>query len=165
MTTPPLPPARPVSPRAMTRPPRARSSFGLMSLSVSAGVLVSLVVVFCLVVGGGFSVWMWLGPDIDDAKAVANQYLSRIESHDDAAAYAMLCEDARARLTPASFTALVEDAPRPVSHQLGYGAFLDEPGNEAFVRVTLTDRSGATRQTELTIANDKPWQVCGDPLI
>lgn len=131
----------------------------------TAGIIALAVVAVCAVPAFGFFVWLFLGPDVDDAKAAAGQYLERVEARDDAGAYQLLCAQARRDLTQEAFTAAVDAGPRPAGHAFGRGVFLDEPGHEASIDVQLTDRAGATRRISLTLEDEGSWLVCGDPLI
>jgi len=110
--------------------------------------------------------WMGLGPDIDEPAAAAGRYLERIEAGDDTAAYRMVCARTHRDLTAKAFTARVVAGPRPVSHAVTGGEFLDDPGHVAGLDVRIVDRTGATRQISLTVENGEgAWKVCGETLV
>jgi hypothetical protein len=133
---------------------------------VSGALMLGLVAFLCVVPSFGLFAWLYLGPDIDDAKAAAAHYLELVERGDDAGAYAMICAENQRSLTEKEFAALVEAAPRPATHEIGRAVFLDEPGREAGVSVHVTDSTGAARDIDLRLRGGKsPWLICGDTLI
>ncbi|WP_433382486.1 hypothetical protein ACQPZX_19035 [Actinoplanes sp. CA-142083] len=153
------------SPRIV--PPKRR---GLGAVSVAGIVIASLVLAAALGIFAvaGFGLWVWLhkSPQIDDARAAADQYVTRIEQRDDAAAFEQVCDESRAALTAESFTALVEAGPRPTGHTIERGFFTTEAAKEAQFTAHLTTSSGASRDVDLEVvlAGDD-WRVCGDTLI
>lgn len=151
----------------MSSAPPRRDRLSGVTLGVVIGLVVSAVLAVCAIPAFGFYVWAFLGPDVDDAKAVAGLYLHRIEAGDDAGAYELLCADAREDVTLAGFTALVDEGPRPAGHAVTGASFSTEAGHSATVTVRLTARTGAVRELGLDLEQRAkgPWQVCGDPLI
>jgi hypothetical protein len=147
------------------RPPGGHRGVWLGVGIAASGIAIVAVLAMLAVPVLGFFVWMFLGPDSDDAKATAGDYLQRLEAKDDAGAYALLCADTRRDTDQAAFTGLVEAGPRPAGHEVTAG-HLDEAGRHGDVDVVLTDATGATRplHLRLTYANRK-WSVCGDELI
>jgi hypothetical protein len=111
----------------------------------------------------GFVVWAYLGPDADQPRAAAEQFLQRVEASDDSAAYRSLCASTRNKLSSAAFTAAVNRPARAASHKVTRTAFLDEAGHSAAADVEVTDRTGSVRTIELYLTElDGVWQVCGD---
>ncbi|MFI7607224.1 hypothetical protein ACIBTV_19075 [Micromonospora sp. NPDC049366] len=146
-----------MTPAPPQSPPRSKRTIWLI---VSAcGALLLLLMALPV---GGFLLWLYAGPDLDQPRAVADQFVQQVERNDDVAAYRSLCPDAQERTTLAEFTAEVERLGRPTSHTLGHAAFADEAGSAAFVTVELTDRTGRTTSVDLYLESDAGWQVCGD---
>ena len=157
MTSPP-PYHRPVEP-----PPQRRGSSGRPWV---IWVIVGVAAVSLLCPVTGFLLWMFAGPDLDEPRAAVESYLVRVESGDDAAAYASLCASTRSTATAAQFTEVVLRSTRPVSHRITRVTFSNEAGTQASVTVELTNQAGTVRSVRLTADDeDGAWQVCGYPVI
>ncbi|MCX5065677.1 hypothetical protein OOJ91_07255 [Micromonospora lupini] len=141
----------------MDQPPKAQRTAWIVAGAVILGCLGALALPV-----GGFLLWMYGGPDVDEPRAAADQFVGRLESNDDAAAYESQCSDVKARTSAAAFTAAVERIGRPVSHTMGRAAFLDEPGKSAAVTVELTGRTGQTTTLDLYLESEVGWQVCDE---
>jgi hypothetical protein len=140
-----------------TRPRRSRR----WVIGLTIGIVVAVLAVCALPVTG-FFVWLYGGPDIKDVRVAAGHYFERIEAGDDAGGYALVCERARHDMTAAAFTELLDKGPRPASHTVSGGAFLDEAGKRASVDVHVVDRTGAARLVDLDLEQHQDsWQVCG----
>ncbi|MCF0091463.1 hypothetical protein [Micromonospora sp. MH99] len=148
-------PALSPHPPSVDPPPKARRTTWI----VAGAVVVACLGALALPVGG-FLLWMYAGPDVDEPRAAADQFVSRLESNDDAAAHESLCREIKARTDLAAFTAAVERLGRPVSHTMVRAAFGDEAGSSAFVTVELTGRTGETRTLDLYLESETGWQVC-----
>ncbi|SCF17627.1 hypothetical protein GA0074695_4011 [Micromonospora viridifaciens] len=111
--------------------------------------------------------FFFMGPDIGDAKAVAEQYFDRIEAGDDARAYQLLCAKAQKATTQDAFVAKLKDSSRPVDHTVLDGGLLHASGYEAWIDVRLVEGTGATREVRLSLEGNgrDPWRVCGDTFI
>jgi hypothetical protein len=130
----------------------------LVGLGIGALVLVVLLPV------AGFLLWLYAGPDIEEPRAVAEQFLRHVEAGDDPAAYGLLCAAIRQRTTAEAFTAAVERPARPASHTLGRATFVDEAGGAASVEARLADRAGGVRTISIRLEDTAAgWRVCGDP--
>jgi hypothetical protein len=111
----------------------------------------------------GLFLWLYGGPDVDEPRAVAEQFLRHVEAGDDGAAYQLLCARTQQRITVEAFTEAVQRPARPASHTLGRAAFHDEPGNRASVDADLTDRTGAVRSISLALdRTGEGWRICDD---
>ncbi|MGC4879121.1 hypothetical protein ACLQ26_23035 [Micromonospora sp. DT43] len=141
----------------MDPPPKAQRTAWIVAGAVILGCLGALALPV-----GGFLLWMYGGPDVDEPRAAADQFIGRLESNDDVAAYESQCSDVKTRTSAAAFTAAVERIGRPVSHTMGRAAFLDEPGSSAAVTVELTGRTGQTTTLDLHLESTGGWQVCDE---
>ncbi|WP_422735352.1 hypothetical protein ACN263_17280 [Micromonospora sp. WMMD729] len=142
-------------------PPATASRTGwIVAVAVTLGCLAALAVPV-----GGFLLWMYAGPDVDEPRAAADQFVGRLERNDDTAAHESLCHQVRARTDLAAFTAAVERLGRPVSHTMGRAVFTDEAGKSASVTVELTGRDGRTTTLKLRLESETGWQVCNDDLV
>ncbi|MCO1594467.1 hypothetical protein M8C17_04740 [Micromonospora sp. RHAY321] len=110
----------------------------------------------------GFLFWLSTGPDPDEPRAAADDFVRHLESNADAAAYQSLCPEIRNRTTAAAFSAAVERMGRPVSHTVGRAAFRNEPGTNAGVTVRLTDRTGRTTTFHWDLDASFGWQICDE---
>ncbi|MET8087356.1 hypothetical protein [Micromonospora sp. NPDC005237] len=150
-------PALSPHPPSVDPPPKAQRT---------AWIVVAALVVACLgalaLPVGGFLLWMYTGPDVDEPRAAADQFVRRLESNDDAAAHDSLCREIKARTDLAAFTAAVERLGRPVSHTMGRAVFTNEAGNNASVTVELTGRTGQTTRLDLYLTSTTGWQVCDE---
>ncbi|WP_147458723.1 hypothetical protein [Micromonospora sp. BL4] len=149
----------------MTPPPHPTSGvvgqrgWGLWAV-IAAGVVALLAVASIPVLG--FLLWLYGGPDIDEARAAADRFVQHLEQDRDDTAYRSMCSETKDRITVGEFTEAVERLGRPVSHEIGRAGFGDEAGNSAYVTVRLTGRSGATTSVSLRIETEPAWRVCGD---
>ncbi|CCH19521.1 Protein of unknown function [Micromonospora lupini str. Lupac 08] len=149
-------PALSPHPPSVDPPPKAQRTAWIVAGAVIVGCLGALALPV-----GGFLLWMYGGPDLDEARATADQFVRRLESNDDATAYESQCRRVKERVDLVAFTAAVERIGRPVSHTMGRAAFLDEPGTSAGVTVEVTGRTGQITTLELYLESEVGWQVCG----
>ncbi|MEU7841448.1 hypothetical protein AB0B39_10780 [Micromonospora sp. NPDC049114] len=150
-------PALSPHPPSVDPPPKARRTTWI----VAGAVVVACLGALALPVGG-FLLWMYAGPDVDKSRAAADQFVSRLETNDDAAAHESLCPAMREKVDLAVFTAAVERLGRPVSHTTGEAGFGNEAGTSAFVTVELTGRTGRTTTLDLHLTLGSAWHVCDD---
>ncbi|WP_433112753.1 Rv0361 family membrane protein [Micromonospora sp. CA-246542] len=154
-----MPPALSPHRPSVDPPPRASRTGWIVAGAVIFGCLAALALPV-----GGFLLWMYAGPDVDEPRAAADQFVGRLERNHDAAAHESLCQQIRARIDLAAFTAAVERIGRPVSHTMGRAAFTNEAGNSASVTVELTGRNGQTLRLDLRLESEVGWQVCDEKL-
>lgn len=155
-----MPPALSPHPPSVDPPPRASRTGWIVAGAIIVGCLAALALPV-----GGFLLWMYAGPDVDEPRAAADQFVGRLERNDDAAAHESLCQQIRARTDLAAFTSAVERIGRPVSHTMGRAGFTDEPGKSASVTVELTGRDGRITTLNLLLESEAGWQVCNDEFV
>ncbi|MFY1616010.1 hypothetical protein [Micromonospora sp. WMMD736] len=154
-----MPAALSPHPPSVDPPPRASRTGWIVAGAIIVGCLAALALPV-----GGFLLWMYAGPDVDEPRAAADQFVGRLERNDDAAAHESLCRQIQTRTDLRAFTAAVERIGRPVSHTMGRAGFTDEPGKSASVTVELTGRDGRTTTLELRLESEAGWQVCNEEL-
>ncbi|MET8350871.1 hypothetical protein [Micromonospora sp. NPDC005206] len=145
----------------MHTPPGVVGQRGWGPWAVAAACVVALLAAAFLPVLG-FLVWMYGGPDIDEARAAADRFVQHLEQNQDDTAYRSMCSEVKDRITVEEFTEAVERLGRPVSHDLGRAGFGNEAGSSAFVTVRLTGGSGATTSVSLRLETEPDWRVCSD---
>lgn len=146
-------------PPAPGRPPRRRPRL--------RHVLIILGVVLVVCCGGAVAAGYWLlhSANVAAPRAAADAFLDDLKGDDTAAAYGLLCNDERNRLTQAAFADQVHAQPRLTGYRIVSASVSVVNGTQtALVTADLTRAGAPTERHTLRLVMDPPkWHVCGDP--